>query len=227
MKTLVTAGCSYTKYNYKTWADYLSEDYDRFFNFGMPGSCPKYAYLKILKYIDNYKENLEHTDIIIQWSSLIRHFMLNSEVPYGQIDNNPDFDDYFISYYFNIEEKAIDLLNYVDHITLLSEKYNFKLSMFFMFEPWVLNHAGEPSGTRPILNKQIKNYKKSDVFNILRNIYNNKHWISPSLEMYALKNERRGPYHKNKRGDVDTHPTTSQHRMYVQHIIRPQHYDNR
>ena len=227
MKILVTTGCSYTHYRYYTWADYLSKGYDKFFNLGMAGSSIKFSYIKVLDYIRANKDTLNNTDIFIQWTSLKRHYLINEDPPKGQIDNNADFNEEFIKNYFDIEDKAIELYNYIEHLILLSEKYKFRIKMFYMFEPWIGDYAGEPTNTSIILHETTKKYLESSICTTLKNLYSKEYWITPSLESFSLKNEKRGPEHRyppEHGGGIDEHPTTEQHRMFSEHINKGRNF---
>jgi hypothetical protein len=230
MKTLIVSGCSYTNYRYDTWGEHLSKYFKKYKNLGKPGSGPKFSYLQIIDYIysQNKKDLSDHT-IIVQWSSLKRHDLVTLVEPYlfgGQIDNNSNFDDEFIHKFFSIEEKAIDLINFIDHLILLSFKYKFQLYMFYMFEPWIGDFAGEP--VSPELFEPYKykldQFRNSKSFKILKDLYYDEYWIKPSLESFALANEMRGAHHtvEHRNGYEiipDSHPTTEQHKLYTELIV--------
>lgn len=232
MKVLVTSGCSYTNYRYDTWSDHLSKYFNRYTNLGMSGSGPKFSYLQIIDYIyrQNKKDLSDHT-IIVQWSSLKRHDLITlGELSFfeGQVESNSNFDDEFIHKFFSIEEKAIDLINFIDHLILLSFKYKFQLYMLYMLEPWIGDFAGEP--VNPQLFEPYKykldQFKNSKSFKILKDLYYDEYWIKPSLESFALANEMRGPHHtdtvehRNEYEIIpDSHPTTEQHKLYTELIV--------
>ena len=229
MKTLIVSGCSYTNYRYDTWGEHLSKYFKKYKNLGKPGSGPKFSYLQIIDYIysQNKKDLSDHT-IIVQWSSLKRHDLVTIVNPNnfgGQVDNNSNFDENFIHKFFSVEEKAIDLINYIDHLTLLSHKYKFQLYMFYMLEPWIENFAGEPS-TSDLFKQyeyKIEQFQKSKSFKILKDLYSKKCWIKPSLESFSLGNEMRGDHHTTKlkcgKIIIDSHPTTEQHEKYTKVIL--------
>jgi|TARA_R110000850_G_scaffold266917_1_gene397617 hypothetical protein len=218
MKKLITSGCSYTQYRYKTWADHLSKYFDEFKNLGEAGSGQKFSYIAITDYINlNKNKDLSNHTFIIQWSSLLRHDLIKVRSTYqhlGQIDNNENFNKEYINKYFSVEGNAIELVNYIDHLNLLSDKYKFKLYMFYMFEPWIDYFAGEPTGySLPILRKKTIEFLSSQSCKILKHYASKEYWINPSLERFSLDNEMR------KKGD-DDHPTTEQHKKYANMILK-------
>ena len=70
MSTLITSGCSYTKYKWDTWADYLANKFLHSQNLGEPGAGNKYIYHSILNYIFTYNQSLEDHTFVIEWSSI-------------------------------------------------------------------------------------------------------------------------------------------------------------
>lgn len=222
MKTLITSGCSYTSYNYKTWADYLGDNFDKSINYGLPGSGPRYSFNKIFDFLKfSYNRDNEYT-IIIQWSSLIRvdyrlnkKSLLSSDTEWsagGQINNNSNFNKEYINKYFNVVDRAADLLQYIEHLTLLSKEYNFKLYMLYMLEPWADKLLGEPCYIGQ-LTKFYTSFRSSKYFNELKKLYNTDFFISPSIEKFCLENEERD-------FNVDLHPTTKQHEKYANMILK-------
>ncbi len=223
MKTLITTGCSYTSYAYDTWATYLGKSYDSHFNFGRAGSGPRYSHTTICDYLRfNYNKDYEYT-FIIQWSSLLRvdyrtknKGTLGSDGVYwsagGQVNNNGNFDNNYIKKYFNVIDTASDLLQYIEHLILLSKHYNFKLYMLYMFEPWIENFFGEPCHVGSLI-KQYKEFSNSRYCNELKNIYDTEYFIRPSIEKFCLENEERD-------FNIDFHPTTNQHKNYADIILK-------
>lgn len=223
MKTLITTGCSYTKYNYDTWADYLGKTYDSHLNLGEAGSGPRYSHTKICDYLRfNFNKDYEYT-FIIQWSSLLRvDYRVNSKEVLGsssdrwssggQVNNNSNFDNDYINKYFNIVDRASDLLGYIEHLILLSQHYNFKLYMLYMFEPWIGKVLGEPCNIGE-LSRQYGKFYNSRYFNELKDIYSTDYFIRPSIEKFCLENEERD-------FNIDLHPTTNQHEKYANMILK-------
>lgn len=72
MKRLFTFGCSYTKYIWPTWADFLSLNYDYYENWGLPGIGCRGIAERIAEC--HSRNNLGPTDtVIVQWTTHMRN----------------------------------------------------------------------------------------------------------------------------------------------------------
>lgn len=72
MSRLFTFGCSFTKYCWPTWADFLGLEYDFSENWGCPGIGNVGIAQRIAECHSKYKFNSSDT-IVIQWSSHLRN----------------------------------------------------------------------------------------------------------------------------------------------------------
>ena len=71
MTRLYTFGCSFTNYNWPTWADILGRSYDYYENWGMPGAGNFFIYNSIIECILTNK--LTSSDqVIVMWTSTAR-----------------------------------------------------------------------------------------------------------------------------------------------------------
>lgn len=61
-----TFGCSFTKYHWYTWADFLKINVKKFKNYGVPGSSNEYICRQILK------NGKSHESIVVMWSGYDR-----------------------------------------------------------------------------------------------------------------------------------------------------------
>lgn len=71
-KRLFTFGCSFTKFNWPTWADILGREYALFHNWGYPGIGNRAIVERLSEAHTVHDINKDDT-VIIQWSSHIRH----------------------------------------------------------------------------------------------------------------------------------------------------------
>src|SRR6056300_1631069 len=69
---LFTFGCSYTLYNWPTWADLLGLEYPIFFNWGYAGLGNRAIAERLAEAHARFNIN-ESDTVIIQWSSPLRH----------------------------------------------------------------------------------------------------------------------------------------------------------
>lgn len=70
-RRLFTFGCSFTKYNWPTWADILSRDYDYFENWGQSGAGNQYIFNSLVECNQRNKFTADDT-IVIMWTSIVR-----------------------------------------------------------------------------------------------------------------------------------------------------------
>jgi hypothetical protein len=69
---LFTFGCSFTRYNWPTWADILGKEYLFFHNWGYPGVGNRAIVERVAEAHTVHDINKDDT-VIIQWSSHLRH----------------------------------------------------------------------------------------------------------------------------------------------------------
>ena len=65
---LITFGCSFTKFDWPTYADFLSIYYDNYTNYGKAGSGNRAIFHKVIQYLDS-KKDFSQDQVVIQWSS--------------------------------------------------------------------------------------------------------------------------------------------------------------
>ena len=222
---LIVSGCSYTEYLYPTWGDWLGEHFDTFHNLGVTGSGPKYTYLAIADFFKYNKVNPKEYIVIAQWSSLLRRDIRSKTddgwLHGGQIDNNSNYSKDYLKKYFHPLDTANDLVHYIDHLILLSEKLGFKLYMTYMFEPWIDNFLGEPVYST-IDKNEIKDTLRSKYMISLKEISKSKYWINPSIESFSLDNPSRHIIKTtiNGKPSRDHHPSPFTHFLYAWQISK-------
>jgi hypothetical protein len=71
MKRLFTFGCSFTSYQWPTWADILGREFDYYENWGQSGGGNPFIFYSLIECIR--KNQIQDTDtIIVMWSSIAR-----------------------------------------------------------------------------------------------------------------------------------------------------------
>lgn len=228
MKKLLTTGCSYTSYYYPTWADWLGVYFDKHINLGVSGSGPRYSYTALNDFFRYKKNNPKDYIVIVQWSSLLRHDKRNPETGHwywgGQIDNNINYNEDYLKKFYNSIDNASDLVNYIEHLILLSEKLGFKLLMTYMFEPWIDSYLGEPVFAKDICKQNILEFKKSNYIKSLKDYSKSEYWINPSIESFTLKTPIKNKilldylYLDEWKQIEEHHPSPYQHLMYAKLI---------
>lgn len=72
MRRLFTFGCSFTNWNWPTWADFLAEDYDHYENWGFAGLGNRAIAERVAECCVESNLGKEDT-VIVQWSSHLRN----------------------------------------------------------------------------------------------------------------------------------------------------------
>lgn len=106
-KRFFSFGCSFTSYRWPTWADLLSKEMPNctYYNCGQAGAGNQYISYKVAEI--NQKFNFNKDDlVIILWSTFTREdrFINDQWMTYGNIYNNPLYDDKYIEKY--VDEKG-------------------------------------------------------------------------------------------------------------------------
>lgn len=70
-KRFFAFGCSFTKYEWPTWADIIARDYDHFENWGLPGCGNHFIFNSLMECIQRNAINKDDT-VMLCWSSITR-----------------------------------------------------------------------------------------------------------------------------------------------------------
>lgn len=100
MKRLYTFGCSFTRYDWPTWADILGCEFDHYENWGLGGGGNHFIFNSLVECL--IKNKMTHNDyIVVMWSSMLREdrYVNNQWLPLGNIFNSPVYDSDFIKKY--------------------------------------------------------------------------------------------------------------------------------
>lgn len=77
-KRFFAFGCSYTCYITATWADYISSNFDEYYNFGRGGACNTFIMNKFIEADAKYKFNRETDYIVIMFTNFNRFSYYNN-----------------------------------------------------------------------------------------------------------------------------------------------------
>ena len=99
MSQLFTFGCSFTSYNWSTWADILGREFDTFENYGLCGAGNTYIFNHIMQCVTENKIT-ENSTVIVMWSNVIREDRLvkNEWIAPGCIYNQNSYNEGFMQY---------------------------------------------------------------------------------------------------------------------------------
>lgn len=95
-KRFFSFGCSFTKYSYATWADFIGSNFLEFYNYGRSGASNVYIFNKFIECIEKHKINPETDFVMIGLTGFSRFSFLKDNRWYtnGEIncftENNPD-----------------------------------------------------------------------------------------------------------------------------------------
>lgn len=226
---LVTLGCSFTKYDWPTWADWLGSGYDKYYNYGSGGCGNRYIFHA---FNDALSKGLidKNTDVVIQWSSCLRDDRMDPHTTSWYGGGGVYFSDYYTQEYrdrfFNPYQIVLETINYINSIKFLLDVKRINYCMFFMLNPWDGKFLGEPWDTQMedvIPRKDFISIKR--LFNELKEKISGN-FIDESLTFFQLDNQK-GRYYSYQPEDekaelpLDGHPGPLTHYEYMQSNILP------
>lgn len=227
MKTnLITFGCSFTSFDWPTWADFLSSYYNTYTNYGKAGSGNRAIFHKIVEYLDS-KENFTQDQIIIQWSSCVREdkYDKHSNQDYlcaGNITNNPFYSKEYVVSHFSFQQELAETVNYIKTVKTLLEYHNINYIMTFMLDLRIGAHLGEPgfnSNFEYLTEIELKKCKP--VFQKLDYLVNSN-FTDSCITMHQLDCSEKVYCYSNKREtNPDSHPSPKQHYSFMQKYLLP------
>lgn len=156
-------GCSYTKWNYPTWADMLQDQVDfPVYNFGAPGTG-NVGILHSMVKINLKYQFTKHDLIIVGWTFWTREdrYINGQWTRTGNVLTNPYYDKSFVNKYWSFDNDiiknstAIILANQVFQIN-----YQFSVCPFGAFDETI----DLKDKNSEILNFYIPNLPKCDIF---------------------------------------------------------------
>lgn len=122
MKKLFTFGCSFTNYNWPTWADLLGQEYFPHFNWGYAGLGNRAIADRVAE--AHARMPFEKDDVVIvQWSSPLRHDWMRTDLPKTEgtywrthgsifsIENAKTFDQRWMQTFWDEKAYMIQTLN--------------------------------------------------------------------------------------------------------------------
>lgn len=138
MSRLFVTGCSYTALAWwPTWADVLSNKYNEYENWGIPGIGNRAIFNRLNEMI--YKKSINKNDtVVVQWSLPTRedrYFRNTGWLPAGNIYTNPFYQGEFIEKYWDVEMSMIEMLNYVHASRHILTGLNCRWAMCYLQNP--------------------------------------------------------------------------------------------
>jgi hypothetical protein len=244
MRRLFVFGCSFTNYEWPTWADLLGLEFEQYENWALPGIGNR-AIAERLAECHARNNITEHDTVIVQWSSHIRH-------------------DWYKEY-FNKEENAIDgwavhhtSEHYVKHKKNIDALFSEKgyvlhtLNMITLAQAlltstgckWLMtslgdirnmgydnvftnrSYIGATSDTDTLeLIKTVNSssswlvWEKFPEFKIYAKIWDNENWLEPMFKTVRANKDKIWIFEKD--GYIDLHPTPYLHNEWLTQNLKP------
>lgn len=103
MSRLFTFGCSFTKYNWMTWADIIGKTFDQHQNLGSNGAGNMYIFNSLVHTIVEYGINKDDT-VMIMWTNVTREdrFLKGRWANIGNLATQKFYDKNFMLNYFDV-----------------------------------------------------------------------------------------------------------------------------
>lgn len=104
MSRLFAFGCSFTQYNWITWADILGNLFDEYYNYGVCGAGNMYMFNRFIHNIETHKINKNDT-VMFMWTNVTREdrFINGEWTRCGNLYTSQDF------YTKDFIEKYVDI----------------------------------------------------------------------------------------------------------------------
>lgn len=219
MKRFFAIGCSYTNYNWPTWADWLGGEFDEYYNFGKSGVGNRYIG-SMLGYILPKINLTEHDTLVIQWGSLLRHDTYSKFGKWGNacgnMYNQNLYSQDWVKEYFHPEQLAFETVSYINLVKSFISNLKCRSVMFWLLNPNIEEYLGEAfrlGQQYPVdsdkLERTIQEIRKNkEVF------YEN--FLEIDLSLFQL--DFSTPMFHN--GNRDSHPTSLAHLEYAKYITK-------
>lgn len=131
-------GCSWTKYYWPSWADIIKYATDKpVYNWGRPGIGNVGIFCRLVECDLKYKFT-ERDAIIVQWTNWTREDRyINGWKAYGNVFNNPFYDDSFAKKYWSWDNDVIK-----NATTILTANKAYRINYQFNMLPYLTKEAG-------------------------------------------------------------------------------------
>lgn len=225
MRRLFAAGCSYTGFNWPTWADYLGVMYDEYQNLGAGGAGNRFIFNRIGYLLANNEITAEDT-VIVQWSGLTREDRIFTRdrgwTITGNIHYQDIYDDDFVNNKFNVVQMSCELISYVTTLELAFKQIGCEYYFLNMFDYHIEDFLGEPACPLNVVD-QVQLFRDLGHADKLKEISEEK-FVKPSIEVWKWDYEKDQQYIKysdDLPAQVDDHPSPYAHYTYARDVIAP------
>lgn len=223
MKRLFTYGCSFTSYQYPTWADYIGCLFDENYTFALSGAGNKYSFTQLKNSLSLFNITKEDT-IIFQVTGTTRQDILNSDFEWiggGHIYSNPNYSKRYIQDCFDILNSLFDLYTNLNFLSYLKEHLEYNIIIVPMLSFKFTQNLGEIGYSYDFDDSEysdailkmvnsLQEYEKkymidTDIFSFQLDQSEKKHiWYDPSSDVFV---------------ENDDHPSTKTHYRFVLDVL--------
>lgn len=213
---LFTIGCSYTCYNWPTYADFLGAHFKEYYNLGKTGCGNQYIFNTLANVIK--LEDLKPEDcLIVQFTSVARYDTVKKGLWGGGAGNIYNQDLYtaeWVQDHVSLEYNAVELHSYIEIVNKLFESLPCKTQLLWMLNPTIDTFLGEPYNNYWRLDLNKEDYKNALSFLKSHTKTFSKGFLDDGLALFQIDYDTPMYY----RGQLDTHPNTTSHILYAEKI---------
>lgn len=215
MSRLFTFGCSFTKYDWPTWANIMAEHFKYpFYNYARAGAGNFFIFNRLVHAVN--KHNINSDDVImIMWTSVTREDrFIDDWITLGNIFRQRFYPDEYVKKYVTVRgcyERDIPLISAADTI---------------------LSHIGCKYHMMSIVDldncDDVLSHKKidDDIYEIIHRYKNTIDKIKPSVHKILFNYEYPTKISGLKDRRPDYHPLPLEHLKYLE-IVLPEYKINR
>lgn len=224
---LVTFGCSFTDWQWPTWADWMGHYYDDHEKLAKGGTGNRAIFHTLISYLGS-KSSFENEQIVIQWTSAIREDRYDKENnpteyrPGGNVTNNPFYDKEYIEQHYSTLQNTVETVNYIFTAKKLLDSLNIEYVMTFMLDPRIGLFLGEPG--YKLNNVRVEELKliKAELKKL--NLLIDDKFTDKCLTMHQLDEPRTVySFYDIITGEIqkEGHPSPYQHYSFFKKYIQP------
>lgn len=210
-------GCSYTKYEYPTWADIIGSNFKEYFNFGQAGCSNFYIFTAITEAHKKFKFT-KNDLVIVEWTDEFRKDMFNNQNWCLQLHRDRDYSSNYLdlyglyletmTYMSSVQEWLDSIgieyyfirMNLLSHTSKIPTSHSHKLKHYELDKPYPLNI--------PLPFVAPENFYKTTIDKLY-----------PAIDEFLGEGCKNRPIYFRKLKIEDGHPMPWQYYDYVKHFF--------
>jgi hypothetical protein len=224
MSKLWASGCSYTNFEWPSYADWLAPGWDEFENLGSGGAGNRYIFQRIGYLISKNFIKSEDT-VLVQWSAIAREDrVLTGNAGWstaGNIHYQDIYPEEWVKKYFNIIQTSAELISNFNVLELALKQIGCQYIFLNMFDWEVDKFLGEPA-TPASVHDQIQQWESMGYRKALKKL--SERCLRPCIEEFKwdyCEEKHYVKYHNSLKAQWDNHPNSYAHYQYAHKVIKP------